>query len=250
MSEPYQPPPQPAPKKGLGPLGWILIGCGGIIVIGAILFAAAGYFVTKKVGEFKDNPLAAAELIIRANPDFEVVSSDKKAQTLTVKNVKTGEVMTLNAADIKDGKFSVTTKDGTATFGANQENGAGVTVTDNKGQVSTFGATGNAPQNLPSWVPVYPGGTTQGTMENNGPEGRSAAFTVTTTDDTAKVLAWYESELQSKGLTVEKNTYSANGATGGIVTGKNADGKQQVNVMIGAADNGGSSAVVSFEEKK
>jgi hypothetical protein len=252
MSEPYQPPPppvQPAPKKGMGPLAWIGIGCGVIIVIGFVVLAAGGYFLKKKVEQYKDNPLAAAELIIRANPDLEVVSSDQKAKSITIKNVKTGEVVTLTADDIEHGRFSVKTKDGTTTVNADQQNGGGLTVTDDKGQVSTLGGN-SAAQNLPSWVPSYPGGTVQGTYDTNNAEGRTAAFTVTTTDDATKVLEWYEAQLKNSGLTVEKTTFSGNGQSGGMVSGKSADEKQQVSAMISTAESGGASAVVTFQEKK
>ncbi|MFL6193214.1 MAG: hypothetical protein ACJ75H_03515 [Thermoanaerobaculia bacterium] len=250
MSEPYQPPPpaQPAPKKGMGPLAWIGIGCGVIIVIGIIvmvgLLATGGYFLKK----FKDNPMAAAEMIINANPDLEVVSSDPKTKSMTIKNVKTGEVVTLTADDIEHGRISVKTKDGTTTINTGQQNGGGVTVTDDKGQVSTLG--GNSAQNLPAWVPSYPGGTVQGTYDTTGAEGRTAAFTVTTTDDATKVLDWYEAQLKNGGLTVERTTFSGNGQSGGMLSGKNADEKQQVSVMISTVDTGGSSAVVTFQEKK
>src|SRR5690348_4180042 len=55
--------PQP-PKKGMGPLAWIGIGCGVIIVIGIIVMAAGAYLVkTRVVDPMRDNPsLAAAKL--------------------------------------------------------------------------------------------------------------------------------------------------------------------------------------------
>jgi hypothetical protein len=244
--------PQPV-KKGMSPLAWIGIGCGVIILIGFIALGAIGFFVKKKVEQYKDNPaMAAAELAIRANPDLELVSSDPKAGSLTVKDKKTGEVTTFKAEDLENGKFSITTKDGTTKIdasGAKDGQGATFKVTDDKGQeqVSTFGAT--APQNLPSWVPTYPGGAVQGTFDTTGPQGRSAAFSVSTTDTTEKVIDWYESQLKGNGLEVQKSTYNANGQTGGMVSGKSGDEKRTVTVMIAAAE-GKTQATVTFEEKK
>jgi hypothetical protein len=247
MNVPTQPPP-PA-KKGMGPLAWVGIGCGVIIVIAFIAMIGAGIFIKKKM----ENPgMTAAELVVRANPDLELVSSDPKTNTLTIKNKKTGEVVTFSAEDIKNGKLKVTTDKGTATFDASggPNGGATVKTTDEKGQeqVSTFGGTA-APQNLPSWVPTYPGGAIQGTFDTNGPQGRSAAFSMSTPDATDKVIDWYEAQLKAAGLKVEKNTYNANGQTGGIVAGKSDDEKHQVNVMI-AANEGKTQATVTFEEKK
>jgi hypothetical protein len=208
----------------------------------------AGIFIKKKM----ENPgMAAAEAIVRLNPDLELVSSDAKTNTLTVKDKKTGETVTINAEDIKNGKLKVTTDKGTATYDASGSKDGGVTIktTDEKGQeqVSTLGGT--AAENLPSWVPAYPGGTVQGTFDNTGPEGRSAAFSVSTPDATDKVIDWYEAQLKAAGLKVEKNTYNVSGQTGGTVNGKSGDGKHEVNVMIAAAE-GKTQATVMFEEKK
>jgi hypothetical protein len=49
-TQPVPPPPGTAPRperKGLGPVGWTLVGCGGLILLAALLFAgltAAGDF--------------------------------------------------------------------------------------------------------------------------------------------------------------------------------------------------------------
>src|SRR5689334_16038358 len=69
--------PPPAPKKGMGPLAWIGIGCGVILVIGVIAMFAVGFFVKRQVDKFEDNPaMAAATLAVKLNPDLELVSSD------------------------------------------------------------------------------------------------------------------------------------------------------------------------------
>ena len=227
MNVPTQAPP-PA-KKGMSPLAWVGIGCGVIIVFGVIAMAAMGFLIKRKVDQFKDNPtMTAAELVVRANPDLELISSDPKTSTLTVKNKKTGEVVTFSAEDAKNGKFSVKTDKGTTTLDTSKNGTATVKVTDEKGQeqVSTFGATGA--QSLPSWVPQYPGGTMQGSFDTTGPQGRSAAFGVVTKDSVEKVADWYESQLKGSGFKVDKNTFATNGTTSG----------------------GQTQAAVTFEDKK
>lgn len=248
MNVPTQAPPA---KKGMSPLAMVGIGCAVIIVFGVIVMGALGFMAKRKFDQFKENPtMTAAEMVVRANPDLELVSSDPKTSTLTVKNKKTGEVVTFSAEDAKNGKLSVKTDKGTATFDASSGKGAVVKTTDEKGQeqVSTFGATGA--QKLPSWVPAYPGGAVQGTFDTTGPQGRSATFSVTTKDGVDKVADWYESQLKASGLKVEKNTMASNGVTsGGAVTGKSDDDKHTVTVIISASD-GQTQAVVAFEDKK
>jgi hypothetical protein len=92
------PPPAPGQKKKMSALGWIAIGCGAIAVLCILAFGGAALFVKHKVDKMGKNPtLAAAELMVRANPELEVVESDSDKGTLTIKNSKTGEVVTMNA---------------------------------------------------------------------------------------------------------------------------------------------------------
>ena len=224
LSQPVPPPPgapQQPVKKGLGPLGWILIGCGGLVVIAGLIFGglmfAGGRFLKNKAAEFEKNPaFAAAKLAVQVSPEVELVSSDEDKGTLTIKNKKTGEVMTISAEDAKEGRFVFKSDEGTAVFDASGQQGT-LKVTTDKGETATFGA--GSPQNLPSWLPVYPGGSVTGTYDTTTAEGRTAAFTVTTRDSSDKVLEYYESEFKGAGFKVDKTTYTANNQTAGSVTG-------------------------------
>jgi hypothetical protein len=250
------PQPVPPPKKSLSPLAWIGIGCGALAVLAAIGFtimlAAGGWFLKKQADKLEKNPtLAAAEWIVRVNPELEVVSSDEEAGTLTIKNTKTGETVTMNAKDVEQGHIEFKTKDGTAVFDASGKDGT-VKVTDNKGQVSTLQAgSGAAPQNLPSWLPVYPGGTIQGTFDTNTPEGRSASFSLTTQDPGDKVLSFYESRLKGAGLKVDSTTMtSTTEGKGGILTASSENPSRNVSVLVGAAEGSQTTATITFAEKQ
>ncbi len=245
---PVPPPPgSPPPKKGLGPLAWVaIIGCGLILVVGLVVVAAGGYFVKK----LADNPgFTAAELAIRANPDLEVVSSDRDKNTITVKNKKTGETLTFNAEDIKNGKMTVTNEKGeTVDFNASRE---GVKITNEKGEVATFGATEGGPKNLPSWVPVYSGGTVQGSMDSSTGEGRTVIFTVTSQDPLDTVASFYENKLKEAGLKVDKTTMSSNDQSSTtMLSGKSEDGKREMGVMVSHTPDQGTQAIVTVNEKK
>jgi hypothetical protein len=122
-------------------------------------------------------------------------------------------------------------------------------ATDEKGQVTTFNAGTGSPQNLPSWLPVYSGGTVQGTYDTTNNEGRTAAFTVSTKDAPDKVIEFYETQLKGAGLKTEKTSYTANGQNGGTVSGKTDDGKRSASVIVSSSADG-TQAVVSFNEKK
>lgn len=256
MSEPMTPPPAPGQKK-MSALGWIAIGCGAIAILGILavgaMVAAGGWFFKKQVSKFEENPaVAAAELAIRANSDVELVESDIEKGTITYRDKKSGEVVTINAGDVKeDGKFTITTKDGTSTFDASSTEGGGtLKVTNEKGEEAVFGTSAGAPKNLPSWLPTYPGAKVEGSMDATSQQERSAAFTVTTTDSVQEVMEFYESRLRATGLSVQKTSFETNGAAaGGTVTGTSEDQKRTVNVMVSAGE-GQTSAVVTFAEKQ
>jgi len=249
MSTNYAQSPQP-PKRGMGPLGWIAIGCGVILVLCVIVLSVGGYFAKKAVDRFSKNPAkTAAEFIVRANPDLELVSEDDKAGTITVRDKKKNETVTLNFEDIKNGKLKVTTDKGTATFdGSGAQSGGGFKMTNEKGETATIG--GGAPKDVPSWLPVYPGATAQSAMTSTTNEGRSGGFSVSTKDSIEQVANYYESKLKDAGLTVEKNLMSANDkTTGGTISGNSEDKKRTAAVILSVADTG-TQAVITYEEKK
>jgi hypothetical protein len=233
----------------MGPLGWIAIGCGVILVIGAMVLAVGGYFAKKKFDQFSKNPAkTTAEMIVRANPDLELVSEDDKAGTITVRDKKKNETVTLNFDDIKNGKFKVTTDKGTTTFDGSTASADGVKITDEKGQTATIG--GGSPKDLPSWLPIYPGATAQGSMASTTNEGRTGGFSLNTKDSIEQVASYYESKLKDAGLTVDKNMLSSNDKTsGGTISGNSADKKRTAAVILSAADTG-TQAVITYEEKK
>ena len=249
------PPPPPAPtapgQKKMSPLAKVAVGCGIVAVIGAIvigvLFAAGISFLKRKA----ENPtLAAAELMVRANPELEVVETDSDAGTLTIKNTKTGEVVTMNAKDIEDGKITFSTEEGTTTFDASQngEDGGTVKITNEKGEQATFTSGQGAPQNLPSWVPTYAGGDVQGSYDATTAEGRSAMFTVTTTDPVDQVAEFYESQLKGSGFKVEKSSFETSGQKTVSLAATGDDDKRSATVIVSTSE-GKTQAVVSFNEK-
>jgi hypothetical protein len=240
------------PKKGMSPLAWIGIGCVVILILCGVAFGIMGFMAKRMLDKAAKNPgMAAAELAVKMNPDLELVSADEKTSTLTVKDKKTGEVTTFSADQIKNGngKFTIKTDKGTTTFDASDGKGVTMKATDDKGQVTTFNAGAGTPQNLPSWLPTYPGGTVQGTTDSTTSEGRTAAFSVSTKDAWDKVLEYYETQLKGAGLKTEKSTFSTNGQNGGTVTGKSDDGKKEASIIISSTADG-TQAIVTFNEKK
>jgi hypothetical protein len=232
---------------------WVGIGCLVLVLLAIGTCFAGGMFLKKKVGgmveDFEKNPAkAAAELAVKLNPEVELVRSDET--TMTVRHRETGEEITVSFEDAKEGKFTFTTKEGTATIDADAARdgeGGTLTVTDDKGQVATFGA-GSGAGSAPAWLPLYPGAEVVGNYDADTPEGHAGALTVTTADGLAEVMKFYEDRLRADGFEVQKMTYEGD-SSGGTVTGSTADQKRSVSVVLSFAE-GKTQAMVTFNEQR
>jgi hypothetical protein len=111
-------PSTPPPKKGLGPLAWVGIGCGSLIVIGVIVMVVFGAMFGSKLQEFGEeaqkNPTrAAASVAVKfSGGQLELVAEDDVNKRYTLKDKKSGELTTIywdaqkNAAVTIKGDFS------------------------------------------------------------------------------------------------------------------------------------------------
>jgi Predicted membrane protein len=107
-----------APKK-ISPIVWILVGIFGLFVVLGIALTAGAAFVAHKV---KQNPaLAIAKLATVGNPDLEAVAADEGANTVTFKDKRTGETVTMNFDDVKKGKIVFKSNGKEATIQAHGE---------------------------------------------------------------------------------------------------------------------------------
>ena len=217
------PPPQMATRK-TNPLVWILLG-----VLGLIAICFVGCIVT--VGYFARNPgVALAKLITASNPNAEVVSTDSGAQTITIRDKKTGVEVTMSFDDIKAGKFKMRAigKNGEV---ANVEIGAG---------------TGK----IPSWVPVYPGASAMGNLTASGTDGsdRGAGGVVTyqSSDSPDKVFSFYKVKIDSLGMKIESET--GDGQEGSIHA-RDDDDKRTLVISV-TRRFGGSTIALTFSEKR
>ena len=249
--QPGQPPPQKS-KTWI----WVLGGCGTVILLGVIAAAILGYLAYRKgqevVNDMERNPaMAAAKLAVAMNPDLETVSVNEGKGTITIKDRKTGKVVTVDFDDVKDGRVIVKGEgDEAVTFQAKGGEGSGsgsFEVKTDKGSVK-FGA-GSAAENMPDWLPSYPGAKAEGTYSMQGPDGKVGSFAFTTTDSVDQVMSFYESELRSEDLKVSVTTTKANGvAAGGVVTGEDKSNHRTAIVTV-ATQASGTQVSVTFTSK-
>ncbi len=236
-------------KKGLSPLAWVGIGCGVILLIGIVVAGVLGWFAVSKAKEFAENPeMNAAKLIVRANPDVELVESDDEAGTLTIRNVETGEVTTVDVSEVKEGRLRFTDEEGQeVSMGVEEgEDGQGAfTLRDREGN-ETFRVGSGGEENIPEWVPRYEGVTVEGTMMNRTAEETSGAFNFETEDSVDTVLEHYKEALEQEGLTLtgQSDNRAGNGRFANLTF--EADGRT-VNVVV-TTDGGLTNTVVTYSE--
>ncbi len=241
-------------RQGLHPLAWVGIGCGVILVIVVAAMLIGGFFLARTVknvaGDFENNPgLAAARLIVKASPELEEVEVDEDAGTMTVRNTKTGELITVNFEDIKEGRFSWTADGEEVTVDVSDAEDGTVRIesSDGDGFALTTGAA--VTDEIPEWVPVYPGSEPEnrGTMTTE--DSINGNFSLSTDDTVAEVLDFFRSELKSVGFQVTVNTYSGGDNEGAMINGVLEAENRNVIVMIGR-DEGSTTVNVTYSSKK
>lgn len=181
MNPPSAPPAGSPPKNGPSGLAIFGFGCLGLAIlvgIGGAVVAYKGWQKAKEIyAEAGGDPAkVAARMMIKMNPDLELVSTDDAKGQMTIRDKKSGEVITLAIDDVAKGKFSVKGADGSeTTIDVSQGSGGRMTVKDADGKTTLVTGGTNAP--LPGWVPVYPGGETlPGGLHSETAEGIAAPF--------------------------------------------------------------------------
>jgi hypothetical protein len=193
----------------------------------------------------QSNPgLAMAKMVTAMNPDYQTVTSDDSAGTITVREKSTGKVLTLRfdpdkktmvivGDDGKESKISVSGDD---------KNGS-VEIQSPDGTVKIGSAAGGT---APAWVPVYPGSAAQGTVSSQTPDGTSNTYTFKTSDSASKVIAYFQDQLKGAGFTVDVVTSTSQG---GMLHAEDAAKKHTVTLIIGNS-SGQTEAVVTATETK
>ena len=248
---PMQPTPIPPPTKKTSVWVWIAAGCGVLVLVVLVVMIAGGIFISRKAKEFaagaeKNPALVVAKMIAAANPDIEVVAEDADAGTLTLRNKKTGETITMNAEDIKDGRISFKTDKGEEVkiSGSAREGEQGLTIESDEGTLS-FGSGASA--QLPDWLPIYPGAESQGTYSGEGKGKTGGAVQFETPDSVAEVLAFYEKQLKGAGFATETTRVDRDGSlVGATLTAKDEAGGRTVTIVCTRIEQA-TQGLVSYE---
>ena len=231
---PIGPAPGAMQPRKTSPIVWILVGVLGIFVLGGVVVVGSIRYFIHRAGIDTElmarNPgLAVSKMIAAANPDVEVLNTDDAAGRITVRDKRTGKVVTMSFDDAKNGKFSFT-----------------ATGDDGKTASIEIGATNTK---LPSWVPNYPGANAKGTFAVRGDVGSNlgegGTFSFTTPDSAAKVKSFYEDKFKETGMKVNMNMTTDQG---GMLSGTDEGERHTLHVTI-AGGSGETSVTVIYGAK-
>jgi hypothetical protein len=237
----------PVPPKKISPIIWIVVALFGLIVLAGIVMVAGSLFIAKKVHDAAGrNPaLAAAKVMAIANPDVDIVASDDSKGTVTIKDKKSGKVITLNFDQIKQGKIQFEEDGKQVTM---DSSGDGLNIHASDGSTVQIGS--QSPAKFPAWLPAYPGSSAQGTFAMQGGAESGAAVSFTTSDSVEQVSKYYQDAFKNAGLTVNSNLMTQDGKTaGGMITGESADRKRSAVVNIASGDDG-VTVGITYSDKK
>ncbi len=253
-------------RKGLSPLALIAIIVGAVVVIGFVGLFVLGVFlwragqevVDQATGErsltefleaLEENPArAAAEAIVRLNPELELIETNDAAGTLTIRDTSTGGTATLNFEDIAAGRFSITTDEGEFSVDAQSGEGGALRVTGTDGEMAFGGAA--TLDNVPDWVPTYPGvADLQVGYQGTDGDSLTGAISGGTTDDPQTVLDYYERVLEGSGYDIGGRSLTESGPTSfGSISASNASSGRNVNVAVIREDDG-TQVTVNYKEE-
>jgi hypothetical protein len=185
-----------------------------------------------------------AKMVAAVNPDAEVVSTNDRSGTITVREKSTGKTMTMRFDPDKKTMVIVGDdgKEATVKISGEGNNGS---VEINGGDTSLKFGGAAAGAALPSWLPVYPGSSPQGAMSTQTKDASQNSWTFKTSDAAGAVITFYQDKLKGEGMTVNMASQTGNG---GMVMAEDKATNRTVMVTAGS-ENGGTVGSLTVIQK-
>ena len=270
------PPVPPVEKKGMSGLAIAGFGCGGLIliilVVGFIFVGKACNKISEVAGDFTKNPAkATAMLVLKMNPDIEIISTDDAKNEVTFKEKQSGEVITMSFDDLAQGKLTMKDSKGEVISidGSKAGSDGKITIKGKNGEesvIDTSGAKegqmkikskdgemtigGGSMSDLPAWVPVYPGATSSGGgMKSVKENVATGAVGLQSADPVGKIKEFYEAKLKEAGYKVESNEITADGKQTVILNATNETSSSTFNV-IASSEEGKTALMLNYSGPK
>lgn len=267
---PAAPPPTPATGSNRTLIIVLCIIGGILVLIGGCVATCTyfGYKASKRMKSYtqeaqKNPKLAAISLAASFQPDIQIVSKDEAAGKITLRNKKTGEVVTLDTNDLSSGNMSKALEQ----FAKGMKPPAGSAHTVAREPESAPSAAEPPPEEkpaearisparaaahaavmkkFPDFIPTYRGARTLDTTINAFAGNTVGNYSFATSDPPEAVADFYEKKFTAAGFTIltKQNGSNDNGPTTAMVA-QRADPQTTISFQA-EIDNGQSRVVIGF----
>ena len=189
--------PAAAPHKSKT-LIWVLAGCGGLIALALVIVALATFFIARHAREFG------------RNPGFVDLSEIRKGH-ISIRGGNGEKVDIRGDGAGGNGSITIKSPEGSVQIGQGSS------------------------EKIPNWVPKYPGGQVTGAFAAQHEGAESGGFQVKCSGSVEQVAAFYEKELASGGMRVEKHSIPGTAVS---VVGTDDAGHRSVTVTVTSSGEG------------
>jgi hypothetical protein len=236
-------------KTGLSPIAWVAIGCSSVLLVGVLIAFVVGGFVLNKMrqitADIETAPVVTtAKLIAAANPEIELVEADENSRVVIFRNTRTGEEFTFDFEDIEEGVIHFSSGDESLSIeldpGGNDDGTLTITTQDGR----TFIGGGATADEIPQWVPVYPGTSPQKTISSDYYAGHWGAYTFTVEDKLQEVVDFYITEVKKLGLEITSQTTTPKSA---MLIAQTPDEAMLI-TLTASEDNGKVQVLIQYNE--
>ena len=196
------------------------LGCALVVVAGCVVGALGVGWGVGKVGsvisQVKANPEKfTAEMMVKADPTLELITSNEAAGEITFRNTQSGEIVTLSYAE--------------AAQGSSLLSGVG----SQADTTALTAAASTAAAALPDWFPLMDGLTlSPAVIRSSTAAHDSIRLSGTTTATTEEVVTFFNDELDARGFTVSRQSQRADGSTMELVEASEASMGRHVTITV------------------
>lgn len=220
-------------------LMYLGIGCGVLALLGVTAVILGIGWGVKRVGgivsEIQANPEKfAAQMIVNADPNLELVKSDDAKGEITVRLRSTGELKTVTYKEAAEGKL---------TTPAPASMPAGGSPPSTTATSAWHGA--------PDWFPTMPG-LTPGESGLTSSEGGRETIHLTATGNAPidEIVAFFSDELDKLGFTITRQSQSAGPLVNERIEAADSAGGRQVTINVTRPQpDAASGVVISIESR-
>jgi hypothetical protein len=240
--------PPAAPQKKSRILTWVLLGCGGLLVLVLVAALGIGLFFRSKIGDTRNPEFAAVKLMVSMNPEVDVLKADENTGKITLREKKTGKTVTLDFQEIKKGRISFQNDSGEKVDIRGEGGGdtGSMTIESKEGKLQ-MGQGSMA--NVPAWVPKYPGAQVAATYSAQGKAEDGGTFQLKCSGSIQQVADYYEQQMKAAGMKIEKHSMQSGSDSMMMVSGTDDASRRSVVASVTSSEGGTVASIVYSAQK-